>query len=201
MSHHEEVGPLQWAGVVLTALVVLDHNVVNERIASGLGAVTSYSTVDVLSTLPRGLEVPWSELHPVHRERLAALDRRVLATSPTGATALLAPPCEPLVLQCRARDWRHVSVVAPLVQYAPVTLVLSRRPRDADVACEAARRYGVGLSVSRQVGECVSMAPAVRRVRLSAGRTRFLEVLFASWLRGQSVHPGSDESEPGLQLL
>jgi hypothetical protein len=197
----QEVGPVRWAGVQFSALLTIEPVAAQHRVSTGIGAVSSYATIDTLSALPRGVEVPWEDMTRDQREAVEELDARVVTVTDTGATATLTTPCQPSMLWSYSRSWRKVEAVASLAQYAPVTVVLSRHPRDPRPAIAAARRTGVGIVLSRRSEEWVPVVPAELRVRLSVGRTRFLEVLFGAWLRQNSVRLDADETEPRPQLL
>lgn len=196
------VGPVRWAGYSFNAELTIDIAALGARQRSGLGAITSWPVIDALSSLPHGMEVPWTSMDPGLRSRIETLDTRLVARSPSGATATVTWPCEATRLIATGRSWQRVEAVAPLTQYAPVHVVVSRHPRDTAPAVEAAKRTGVGLTVSRTSGEWLELAAPRRRTRLSSSRTRFIEVLFAAWLRlHASIDADTSEPEPSLQLL
>lgn len=196
------VGPIRWASISFNAELTINAHGLDERRRRGVGAITSFGDIETLSSLPHGIEVDWSAMTPDLERKVRELDPAMVDRTASGATATLPWPCDATRLVATGRSWRRAEMVAPLAQYAPMQVLVARHPRDTTAALDAAERTGVGISVSRGSDEWLELAPPRRQTRLGPSRTRFVEVLFAAWLRLQgSVDLDACEPEPGLQLL
>lgn len=190
---------VSWAGARFNALVELHGQEIARRKAAGLGAVTAFSAVRALCSLPEGMEVPWRALDPVVAAYLGGLDEGAVSVTPDGVTRLLRPPLKILTLFTLASNWQVLGRVGILASDAPVTVLLRHRPRDEHVAGACAERHGLGLSYWSKSTIKQLRAPNPKVVP-SLRRTRLEEVVFGQWLR---MSNGADPSEakPSLELL
>lgn len=189
---------VSWAGARFNALVELHGREIARRHVAGLGAVTTFSTLRVLCSLPHGVQVPWQALDPVVAAYLGGLDGGVVSLTSNGVTRMLRPPLRILTLFTVVSNWHALSRIGILSSDAPVTVVLRHRPRDQHVASAFAERRGIGLSYLS--GNTIKQLRAPHpKVVPSLRRTRLEEVVFGQWLR-VSNRRDSSEPKPGLQL-
>jgi hypothetical protein len=192
-----------WAGTTFHAVVELDRRENSRRAAVGLGAVTAFATLDALSTLPLGMEVPWGALDPLIAGYLAGLEEGHVSIGRIGVTRDLRPPLELVGLTQSASRPRDVGRVGIFAHDAPTMVVLRYRPRDVEDFTALAGRLGLGVSLV--TGSSVEVlahpsAPVMPSIR----RTRLVEVIYAQWKRQQqrcSSRGDTNEAQPCLELL
>jgi hypothetical protein len=181
---------ISWAGTRFHAVVLLNREEIDRREAVGLGAVTDYSTLNSLATLPVDAEVPWASVDPVVAAFLDCLPAGVVSANASGVRSLLRPPLQLIALVKEASDWRSIGSIAPLGQDAPTVLLLRHRPRELHRAIDLAQSSGVGLGYLS--GSAVFGVLEPRSTpRLSVRRMRLVEVVFQRWRNQTAGMPAS----------
>ena len=185
---------VSWAGTRFHAVILLNQEEIDRRQAIGLGAVTDYSTLSSISTLPIDAEVPWASVDPVVAGFLDCLPAGVVSANASGVRSLLRPPLQLIALVKEASDWRSIGSIAPLAQDAPTVLLLRHRPRDLRPAMVLAQNRGVGLSYlldSEVFGVLEPSSTPSSTPRLRVRRMRLVEVVFQRWRNQTAAIPAS----------
>lgn len=186
----ELIHRISWAGVRFSAAVRPDWSEVNRRAAHGLGAVTSYTLLDAVTTLPIGLEVPWDEIDPVMAGFLDCAPPGVASCSSTGITRELRVPLRSIEIVKLSDSWRAAGRVGVLARDAATTLVVRHRPRDLSTAVSVASRCGLGL-VHVDGDHVEELAEPTAMASPSLRRTRLLEVVYGALLRQTAGTPAN----------
>lgn len=184
----EFVHHVSWAGVRFSAVVRPDWFEVDRRSVHQLGAVTSYTLLDAVVTLPVGLEVPWDEVDPVVAGFLDCAPPGLASCSSTGITRELRAPLRLIEIVKLSDSWRAAGRVGVLARDAATTLVVRHRPRDLSRAVSVANRCGLGLvhfdgdQVEELAEPTAIPSPSLRRARL-------LEIVYGALLRQTAGTP------------
>jgi hypothetical protein len=181
---------VSWAGTRFHAVVVLGDEEIQRRDRFGLGAVTDYSTLKSVSTLPVGAEVPWEMVDPVVAAFLDCAPPGIVSIGASGVRSVLRPPLHLVALVKVTSNWRSISSVAPLARDAPTVLLLRNRPRELDRVINCAQKSGVGLSYLSGSSLFELLGPS-STPRLGVRRTRLLEVVFQRWRNQTAGMPAS----------
>jgi hypothetical protein len=181
---------VSWAGTRFHAVVHLNQEEIDRREAVGLGAVTDYSTLSSVATLPVDAEVPWASVDPVVAAFLDCLPAGVVSVNASAVRSLLRPPLQLIALVKEASDWRSIGSIAPLAQDAPTVLLLRHRPRDLRQTMDLAQNSGVGLSYLSDSAVFGVLEPS-STPKLSVRRMRLVEVVFQRWRNQTAAIPAS----------
>jgi hypothetical protein len=181
---------VSWAGTRFHAIVLPDQEEINRREDVGLGAVTDYSTLNSVATLPFDAEVPWGSVDPVVAAFLDCLPTGVVSVSASGVRSLLRPPLRLVALVKVTSSWRSIGSIAPLAQDAPTVLVLRHRPQELRWAINCAQSRGIGLSYLSGSAIFGVLEPS-STPRLSVRRMRLVEVIFQRWQSQTAGMPAS----------
>lgn len=174
----------QVAGGVGDALVEVDEQEHNRRVASGLDAVTSLGLLDRLLGLPLGEWVRWNDLSSEDAHQLQMAPVGVADQSPQGVRRTLVPPATVALVVVRSSSWRRgLRRASTFEPFAQRVLVLNNPRRDLDSVIWEADVLGVGVWVQAGSGVEEVLAPATWRQRyVKAAGWRFRERAYRSWL-------------------
>lgn len=189
-EHPVVVPSISWAGSQFGALVVPDHDEMQRRATSGLGAVIDYRTLKVLSSLPTEVEVPWELMDPVIAAYVSSLSEDLVAMSESGVTSLLLSPFRDLTLVKSVRSMRAMGSFPLLGRHVRAVVAVQRKPRKLEEAMAVADQMGIGLGLKRRNEFVLAVRPQEPRSD-DIVRLRLIEVVFARWLTQAAGTPAT----------